>query len=129
DAMRMDVGMHSGGGGVGSCSGNARHRDRLGHPVVGCLLGDADIVHVTLAHPGTRDANEHRAGTHLADVATPALAHGGPQATRELMQDSHHATLVGHATLDAFGDELLELGGGVLEVTVRRAVTLRHGAK
>src|SRR6516164_3247958 len=92
-----------------------------GHPVVGCLLGDADIVYVTLAHPGARDANEHRAGTHVGDVAAAGVAHGGPQPARELMQDGHHAPLVGHATLHAFGHELLELGGGVLEVPVCRA--------
>src|SRR6516162_8488047 len=40
-----------------------------GHPVVGCFLRDADIVHVTLAHPGVRDANEHRTRTHVGDVA------------------------------------------------------------
>src|SRR5215469_16226603 len=40
-----------------------------GHPVVGRLLGDADIVYVTLAHAGAGDAHEHRAGAHIGDVA------------------------------------------------------------
>src|SRR6516162_9968645 len=100
-----------------------------GHPVVGCLLGDADIVHVTLAHPGARDAHEDRAGAHVADVATAGVAHGGSQAAGELVQDGDDASLVGHPALDAFGHELLELGRGVLEVPVRRAVPLRHGAE
>src|SRR5215469_7652949 len=100
-----------------------------GHPVVGCLLGDADIVNVALAHPGTRDAHEHRAGAHVGDVTTAGVAHGRPQATGELMEDGHDASLVGHAALYAFGHELLELGRGVLEVSVRRAVPLCHGAE
>src|SRR5215469_14841322 len=97
-----------------------------GHPVVGCLLGDADIVHVALAHPGARDAHEHRASAQVRNVATAGVAHGCPQAAGELMQDGHDASLVGHAALDAFGHEFLELSRGVLEVPVRRAVPLRH---
>ena len=32
DAMRVDIGVRSGGGGVGSSSGNARHRQRVRTP-------------------------------------------------------------------------------------------------
>src|SRR6516165_5590465 len=117
------------GGALAAARGTLAIGTASGHPVVGCLLGDADIVHVTLAHPGARDAHEHGAGAHVGDVATAGVAHGRPQAAGELMQDGHDASLVGHAALDAFGHELLELGRGVLEVPVRRAVPLRHGAE
>src|SRR6516225_228362 len=100
-----------------------------GHPVVGCLLGDTHIVHVALAHARARDAHEHGAGAQVGDVAAAGVAHRRPQPAGELPQDRHHAPLVRHATLHALGDQLLELGGGVLEVPVRRAVPLRHRAE
>src|SRR6516225_6260800 len=100
-----------------------------GHPVVGRLLGDADIVYVTLAHAGAGDAHEHRAGAHIGDVAAAGVAHGCAQAARELVEDRYHAPLVGNTALDTFGHELLELGGRILGVPVRRAMALRHGAE
>ena len=57
------------------------------------------------------------------------VAHGGAQAARELVDDGHQAALVGHAAFDAFGHELLELRGGVLEIAIGRAVALGHGAE
>ena len=63
------------------------------------------------------------------DVAAARVAHRGAQAARELLEDRDHAALVRHAALDAFGHELLELGGGVLEVAVGGAMALRHGAE
>src|SRR6516225_1470945 len=103
--------------------------DRSGHPVVGCLLGDAHIVHVALAHTCAGDAHEDRPGAHVGDVATAGVTHRRPQPAGELVQDRHHAPLVGHAALNSLGDELLELGGSVLEVAVGGAVPLRHCAE
>ena len=40
------------------------------------------------------------------------------------MQDRHQAALVRHAAFDAFGHELFELGGGVLEIAIGGAVAL-----
>src|SRR5690348_5071960 len=97
-----------------------------GHPIVGCLLGDADIVHVALAHPGAGDPQEQRAGAHVGDIATAGIAHGSAQSAGELVQDGDHASLVGYAPLHALRHELLELRRGILEVTIRRAVALRH---
>src|ERR1700739_4994071 len=80
-----------------------------GHPVVGCLLGDADIVYVTLAHTGAGDAHEYRTGTHIGDVAAAGVAHCCAQTSGELVEDRYHAPLVGHTALHTFGHELLEL--------------------
>src|SRR5262249_45140476 len=100
-----------------------------GHPVVGRLLGDADVVDVTFPHAGIGDAHEHRAGAHVADVAAAGIAHGSAPSARELVQARGRAPLAGPAALAPLGHQLLELGGGVLEVTIRRAMTLRHRAE
>src|SRR5579862_820446 len=69
------------------------------HPIVGCLLGDVDVVHVTFAHPGIGDAHEHRPGAQLADAAAAGVAHRGTQPTGQLVQDGDHAAFVRHAAL------------------------------
>src|SRR6188508_92533 len=101
----------------------------LGHAVVRRFLGDLHVVHVALAHAGPGDAHELRIGAHGGDAGAARVAHGGAQATRELMNDGHEAALVRHASFDAFGHELLELRGGVLEIAIGRAVALSHGAE
>src|SRR6185295_2967179 len=52
----------------------------------------------------------------------------GAQPADELLDDRDDAALVRHATLDAFGHELLELFRRVLEIAVGGAVSLRHRA-
>src|SRR5579864_806312 len=86
-------------------------------------------MHVTFPHAGIRDSHEYRSCTHLVDVLAPGITHRGTQATRQLMQDLHDGALVGYPALYAFRNQLLELRGRILEVTVRRAVTLTHGAE
>src|SRR6202140_4906431 len=100
-----------------------------GHAVVGGFLGDADVVHVALADAGGGDGHEHRARGHMGDVAAAGIAHGPPQSARQLTQDGDHAPLVGNAPLHAFRHQLLELGGRVLEITIRRAVAFAHRAE
>src|SRR5579864_6084038 len=100
-----------------------------GHPVVGCLLGDADIVYVALPHTCARDAHEHRAGAQLGDVVAARVAHCCTQTAGELAEYRYDTPLVGDTALYTFGHELLELGGRVLEVAVGRAMTLRHGTE
>src|SRR3974390_112541 len=100
-----------------------------GHPVVGCLLGDADVVHVTFADASGGDTHEHRAGAHLGNVAAAGITHGCTQSAGELVQDGDDAALVRYATLDALRHPLLELGGGVLEVAVGAGMALAHGAE
>src|SRR5205814_379865 len=127
DAVRMDVGVCAAGVGSAGRSWNARHGMKgSGHPVVGGVLGDADVVHVTLADAGGGDAHEHRARAHVGDVAAAGVAHGRPQSARQLAQDGDHAALVGNAALHTLRYQLLELGGRVLEITIRRAVAFAH---
>ena len=66
---------------------------------------------------------------HLVDVGAARVTHRGAQAAGELVQDRDDAALVRHAAFDAFRHELLDLGRGVLEVAVARAVRLRHRAE
>src|SRR2546430_13121952 len=73
DAVRVDVGVCAAGVGSAGRSWNARHGRRgSGHPVVGGFLGDADVVHVTLADAGGGDAHEHHARGPVVDVPAPA---------------------------------------------------------
>src|ERR1700740_3665409 len=58
-----------------------------GHPVVGCFLGDADVVYVTLAYAGAGDTHEHRPRAQLGDVAAAGIAHRGTPPPGEVPQD------------------------------------------
>src|SRR6187455_213262 len=102
---------------------------RSADTVIRCFLRDGDVVHVAFAHTGVRDADEARTRAHLVDVAAARVTHRGTQSAGELVQDRDDAALVRDAALDTLGHELFELCGGVLEVTVARAVRLRHGAQ
>src|SRR5678815_4696594 len=97
--------------------------------IIGRFLGDRHVVHVTLAHPGTGDAHELRAGAHLVYVVAARVAHRRAQPPRELVQDRDDTALVRHAALDAFGHQLFELRGRVLEIAVARPLRLGHRAQ
>src|SRR6476659_4586662 len=95
-------------------------RRRSARPVVRRFLGDLHVVHVALARAGSGHLHEGRLLAHLLDVGVTDVAHRRAQAARELV---HHATeraAVRHATLDAFGHQLVGVRG-VLEVAVLRA--------
>src|SRR5262245_18476982 len=94
--------------------------------VVRRFLGDGHVVDVALAHTRVRDPDEFRPRAHLVDVGAAGVAHRGPQAAGELVQDRDDAALVRDAPLDALRHELFDLGRGVLEIAVARAVRLRH---
>src|SRR6185312_1508152 len=92
--------------------------------VIGRLLGDRDVVHVALAYARTGNAHEARSCAHFLDVVTARIAHRRTQTASQLVEDRDQAPLVGYASLDALGHELLELARRVLKVAVRRAMTL-----
>src|SRR5690606_21072175 len=84
---------------------------------------------VAFAHAGVGDADELRSGAHLVDRAAAGVAHRGAQAAGELVQDRDDRALVRHAAFDAFGNELFQFLGRVLEIAILRAVRLRHRAE
>src|SRR5262249_22290286 len=86
-------------------------------------------MHVRFAHARRSDLDELGARAQRLDGGAAAVAHRRPQAAHELRDDRGEHTLVGHASLDAFGDEFLRriLALAVLEVAVSRA--LLHGAE
>src|SRR5690606_23710287 len=92
-------------------------------PVVRRLFGDLYVVHVGFAHTGTGNADELRLDAHLVDAGASGVPHGSAQAAHQLVQDRRQRPLVGYATFDAFGHQLLGAGTGVLEVTVSRTTT------
>src|SRR5262245_43526598 len=108
---------------------SVRGATRLLRAVIRRLFDDGDVVHVALAHAGPCDANELRARAHLLDRAAPGVAHRRTQPACELVDDGTDRALVGHASLDALRDELLDLVGGVLEIAVARTVARGHRAE
>jgi len=66
-------------------------------------------------------------GAELVDGAAPHVAHPAAQPADHLEEHVGHRALVGHAPLDALGDELLRAHLAVLEVAVGRAVL--HGGE
>src|SRR5262245_61903280 len=102
---------------------------RSADTVVRRFFRDGNVVHVAFADTGIRDAHKARTRAHLLDVAAARVAHRCAESARELVQDRHDAAFVRNAPLDALGHELLELLGRVLEITVARAMALRHRAE
>src|ERR1700716_1219556 len=54
--------------------------------IVRALARDGDVMHVALAHAGTRDAHELGLVVQLGESAGADIAHGGAQAAGELVQ-------------------------------------------
>src|SRR5690606_19715050 len=96
-------------------------------PVVGGFFGDLHVVDVRFAHPGGGDFHEFGLGVEILDGGAAAIAHGGPDAAHQLENDGNDAALVGDARLDAFGNQLVDVVVGILEIAVGRAVG--HGAQ
>jgi hypothetical protein len=90
--------------------------------VVHRFLGDDDIVRVAFFETTGGDADETGFGAEFVERVGPDVAHAAAQAADELEDDFGKRALVGHAGLDAFGDEL---AGAVLAVAVARAFA--HG--
>src|SRR5580692_9545220 len=63
--IRMRCAWMSAGGATGS---SALTDATSGRAVIGCLLGDRHVMHVTFAYAGGGDAHEGRPGSHLLDV-------------------------------------------------------------
>src|SRR3990172_12229404 len=80
-----------------------------------------------LAYARGSDLDELRPGADRFDAVAPEIAHARAQAAHELLDDGDHRAFVGHPALHAFGDELVGVHRGVLEIAVRRA--LLHGAQ
>ncbi len=76
--------------------------------VVGSFAGDDDVVDVAFAEAGAGDANELCLLLQLLDGCAAEIAHAGAQAADELVDHGLERSAVGHASLDAFGDELGE---------------------
>src|SRR5690606_25694016 len=95
-------------------------------PIVRRFFRDLHVVHVRFTHAGRSDFNELGLAAHFLNGLAAAIAHGGPDAAYQLIDDGDDAALVGHAAFDAFGHELVSVVGRVLEVAVGRAVA--HGA-
>src|SRR5512134_1181403 len=106
-------------GGTWRATGQSSRNGPSGlEPVVGRFLGDADVVHVRLAHAGRRDLDKLGPSAHLLDGVASAVAHAGAQAARHLEDDHKHAALVGNHALDTFRHELVDVGVVVLEIAL-----------
>src|SRR5215831_12355218 len=73
--------------------------------VVGSLLGDHYVVWMALAQASAGDADEARLLLHLLDGGAASIAHRLAQATDQLVDQRPQHAFVGHARLDALGDE------------------------
>ena len=79
--------------------------------------------------PGRRDPREARPRLHVLDRRRAAVAHRLPQAADDLVDDRRERALVRDATLDALGDELLDVLDVALEVAVLRERARLHRAE
>src|ERR1035437_7909326 len=89
--------------------------------MVGCLFDDLHVVHVRFAHARRRDLDELRPGAHVFNGGAAAVAHAGAQTSDHLENDADHAAFVGHAPLDALGNELVGIVGWILKIAVGAA--------
>src|SRR5262245_45551280 len=71
--------------------------------VVGCFLGDRNVVDVALAEAGRGNPDQFRVPLQLNDRLAPAVAHPGAQAADQLVDQPRDAAFVGDAAFDAFG--------------------------
>src|SRR5690606_25521255 len=89
--------------------------------VVWCFLRDEDVVRMALSMPGRRHTHELGRLLQLLERRRAAIAHGRPQSANHLVDDFAQISAVGHAALDAFRNELLDVVFGILEVAVLRS--------
>ena len=91
---------------------------RVVHAIVGSFLGDDDVVDMAFAQ--ARGGDFHHLGffEEFLNGRRAAVAHTGADAAHKLVNGLAGQAAEGHASHDAFGDELLAL---LLEVTVGAA--------
>ena len=110
------------------------HDDRVSSPLITLHPGaervfaqhgagqarEADQRHVRMALAQTRrrDADEGALGVQLRHGLRARVAHGGTEATHELVRHGRERAAVRHHALDAFGHELVVAQDVVLEVAV-----------
>src|SRR5574343_1776800 len=95
--------------------------------VVWRFLGDLHVMDVRLADAGRGDFDETGVLVHVGGGRTAEGTHRRAQATHQLMDHGQHRTLVGNAAFNAFRHELVDVGGGFLEVAIGRPSL--HGAE
>src|SRR5262249_28722174 len=95
--------------------------------IIGCFLGDDDIVDVAFAQSSTGDADETGALAQILDSAAAAVAHARTQSTDQLIHHIGDGAFVGDTSLDALRHELAGLRLVALEIAV--AFATHHGAE
>src|SRR5438105_1646749 len=113
---------------TGRSSGSAWSGTTSASAVIRGVLGDRDVVRVRLAQSRTGDADEARLLQRL-DGLGAAIAHRLAQSAHELVHDRRDRALVGHAPLDSFGDELVDVLDVTLEVAVLAEAARLHRAE
>src|SRR6185312_1926743 len=83
-------------------------------PIVRRFLGDLDVVRMGFGDTGAGDLHELRLRAHVLDRGRAQVAHRGAQAADQLVDDVAQRAAVRHATLDAFGHQLVGVGLVVL---------------
>ena len=71
-------------------------------------------------HTGRRNTDEPGLRPELVETVCSAIAHAGPHAANQLVNEIGQHSFVRHAALDAFGNQLAH-GGSLLAVSVRAA--------
>src|SRR5256885_1589689 len=97
----------------------------LAAAVIWRVLRDRHVVRVRLAQPRAGDPNELRVVQRL-DRRGTAVPHCLAQAADDLVQNAADRALVGHARLDPFGHELVDVFDVALEVAVLRIAARLH---
>src|SRR6266581_2406109 len=82
---------------------------------------------MALAQAGAGDADEARLLLHLLDGGAAGIAHRLAQAADQLVDQRPQHAFVGHARLDALGDEAALIDYAALEVAVLAVAALLHG--
>src|SRR4029079_9787456 len=87
-------------------TGTARRTCRRLQVIIRRLLRNHHVVHVALAQPLARDADELPVFAQITEGARRGVAHAGTEPADELLHDARERAAVRHTALDAFGDEL-----------------------
>src|SRR3546814_15014346 len=101
---------------------------RAGLPgaIIGRLFRDLHVVDMALARTRRGHLHERRLLAHLFDGRAADIAHGRAQAADELVDHAADRAAIRHAPLDAFGHELVGVGG-VREVAALGALAWEGG--
>src|SRR5262249_9837034 len=94
--------------------------------IVRALARDRYVVYMTLAHAGSRNADEFRLLVQLLQRSRADVTHSGAQPPAQLVQHGRHRAFIRYLAFNPFGHELERVLDVLLEVAVGRAA--RHGA-